>query len=62
MKAQSYNIVKYVADEGMVFDYRFPKFAKNEEGVEVQIHYNKKTLYIGNNDSIDNYIEISEVH
>lgn len=62
MKTQSFNIVKYEADEGKVFDYKIPQFAKNEEGVEVQVHLNKKTLYIGNNDSIDNYIEISEVH
>lgn len=62
MRIQSYNLTKYVADEGKVFDWRVPRFGKrkndNGEFEEVQTHLYAKTLFIGGTDTIDNYIEV----
>ena len=58
-------LVRYDADEGKVFDWKEPRF--NEEFDEngnvinkVQEHLYAKTLFIGGNDSIENYIEVDE--
>lgn len=65
MKSTNFNLVRYDADEGKVFDWAEPRFVEvlNEEGkpVEVQEHLYAKTLFISVNDSIDNYIEVDEV-
>ena len=64
MKAQSFELVRYDADEGMVFDWKEPRFIEQEvdgEMVEVQEHLFAKTLFIGGNDSIDNYVEVPVV-
>ena len=53
--------MRYDADEGYVFDWKEPRFNKDEEGNEIQEHLYAKTLYIGVNDSIENYIEVEEV-
>lgn len=58
MKTTNFNIVRYDADEGKVFDWVEPHFVEDEEGNEVQEHLYAKTLFIGGNDSISNYIEI----
>lgn len=61
MKAQDFKLVRYDADEGMVFDWKEPRYATIEEDeVEKQIqeHLYAKTLFIGPLDSIDNYVEI----
>ena len=62
MKTTNFNLVKYEADEGKVFDWKEPRFIteldENENEVKVQEHLYAKTLFIGGNDSIDNYIEI----
>lgn len=60
MKTTKYSLVRYDADEGKVFDWKEPRYETNEEGIEVQLHLNAKTLFIGHTDSIDNYIEIDE--
>ena len=62
MKAKTFNLVRYDADEGKVFDWKEPRFIENEEGEEIQEHLYVKTLFIGGNDSIDNYIEVDEVN
>jgi hypothetical protein len=59
MKATNFNIVRYDADEGKVFDWKEPRFYENEKGEQVQEHLYAKTLFIGGTDSIDNYIEVS---
>lgn len=59
MKSTNFNIVRYDADEGKVFDWKEPRFTENEKGEQVQEHLYAKTLFIGGNDSIDNYIEVS---
>lgn len=65
MKSTNFNIVRYDADEGKVFDWREPRFTTqlDEDGkeIEVQEHLYAKTLFIGSNDKIENYIEVEEV-
>lgn len=58
MKATNFNLVRYDADEGKVFDWKEPRYFTDEEGNEIQEHLYAKTLFIGGNDSIDNYIEV----
>lgn len=65
MKSTNFNLVRYDADEGKVFDWAEPRFrieldADGKE-IEVQEHLYAKTLFIGSTDSIDNYIEVDEV-
>ena len=66
MKAQNFNIVRYDADDGMVFDWKEERghdiFDENMHVIgREQEHLYAKTLFIGGNDSIDNYIEVEEV-
>ena len=61
MKSQEYTIQRYDADEGKVFDWKEPRFIEDKEGNQIQEHLYVKTLFIGNNDTIDNYIEVREV-
>lgn len=60
MKSTNFNIVRYDADEGMVFDWAEPRFLEDENGKQVQEHLYVKTLFIGGNDKIENYIEVEE--
>lgn len=61
MKAKTFALVRYDADEGKVFDWKEPRFIENEEGEQVQEHLYATTLFIGGNDSIDNYIEVEVI-
>ena len=62
MKTTNFNLIRYDADENKVFDWKEPRFTTivDEEGNEVQIqeHLYAKTLFIGGNDTIENYVEI----
>ena len=58
MKTTNFNLVRYDADEGFVFDWKEARFITDEEGKEIQEHLYAKTLFIGGNDNIDNYIEV----
>ena len=67
MKSQNFNLVRYDADDGKVFDWAEPRYLDviNEEtheptGEQTQEHLYAKTLFIGGNDTIDNYIEVDE--
>lgn len=64
MKSTDFKLVRYDADEGMVFDWKEPRFIEmldeNEEIIQQQEHLYVKTLFIGGSDSIDNYIEVEE--
>lgn len=60
MKASTFKLMRFDADEGMVFDWEEPRYELDEEGNEVQIHLYVKTLFIGPTDSISNYIEVEE--
>ena len=58
MKSTTFNLVRYDADDGKVFDWKEPRYAEDENGDKVQQHLHAKTLFIGDNDSIDNYVEV----
>ena len=62
MKSTNFALVRYDADEGMVFDWIEPRFVEeldeNGNPIQTQEHLYVKTLFIGGNDSIDNYIEV----
>ena len=58
MKAQNFKLTRYDADEGFVFDWIEPRFIENEEGEQIQEHLYVKTLFIGGNDNITNYMEV----
>jgi len=58
MKSTNFNLVRYDADEGMVFDWKEPRYIEDENGNQIQEHLYAVTLFIGGNDSIDNYIEV----
>lgn len=63
MKSTNFNLVRYDADEGYVFDWKEPRYRDilDENGNVIdqeQEHLYAKTLFIGPTDSIDNYIEI----
>lgn len=58
MKTTNFNIVRYDADDGKVFDWAEARYVEDENGNQVQEHLYAKTLFIGNNDSIENYIEV----
>lgn len=58
MKSTNFNLIRYDADEGKVFDWKEPRYVQDENGNEIQEHLYAKTLFIGANDNIDNYIEV----
>ena len=60
MKSINYNLVRYDADKGKVFDWKNLEehMVEDEEGKPVQKHLYAKTLWIGHTDSIDNYVEV----
>lgn len=62
MKSQSFSLVRYDADEGMVFDWKEPRYIEiideNQQIKQEQEHLLVKTLFIGGNDNIDNYVEV----
>ena len=70
MKAKSFELVRYDADDGKVFDWAEPHYQevlidenKPELGTKQgeQEHLYAKTIFIGSTDTIDNYIEVDEV-
>ena len=65
MKTTNFNLIRYDADENKVFDWKEPRFTEVEDEngniTKVQEHLYAKTLFIGGNDSIDNYVEVEEV-
>ena len=58
MKSTNFTLIRYDADEGYVFDWKESRYIEDESGKQIQEHLYAKTLFIGANDSIDNYIEI----
>ena len=58
MKSTNFNLVRYDSDEGMVFDWKEPRFIEDQDGNKTQEHLYAKTLFIGGIDSIDNYVEV----
>lgn len=60
MKSQEYTVQRFDADEGKVFDWKEPRFLEDEDGSKIQEHLYVKTLFIGINDNIANYVEIEK--
>lgn len=60
MIAKSFSLVRYDADEGKVFDWKEPHILTDENGNETREHLYVKTLFIGGNDAITNYIEVDD--
>lgn len=62
MKSQEYTVQRYDADEGKVFDWVNLEAHQyeDEEGNKIQEHLYVKTLFIGGNDNIENYVEIEK--
>lgn len=58
MKSTNFNLIRYDADEGFCFDWKEPRYYENEDGEEVQEHLYAKTIFIGEYDRIENYIEV----
>lgn len=58
MKANYFSLVRYDADDNMVFDWLEPRFVEDENGDIIQEHLYVKTLFIGEHDNINNYIEV----
>lgn len=58
MKSTNFNLVRYDADEGKVFDWKEPRFNEDTEGNKIPEHLYAKTIFIGGTDNIENYIEI----
>ena len=58
MKTTNFSLVRYDADEGFVFDWLEPHYIEDENGEQIKEHLYVKTLFIGGNDNIDNYIEV----
>ena len=61
MKTTNFNLVKYEADEGYVFDWKDPRYIEDENGNQIQEHLYAKVLFIGGNDTINNYVEVEHV-
>ena len=61
MISSNFNLTRYDADEGKVFDWKEPRFIEeDEDGNKIQEHLYVKTLFIGGNDNIENYVEIEK--
>lgn len=60
MKKETFNLIRYDADDGYVFDWKEARFIENENGNKEQEHLFVKTLFIGGTDTIDNYVEVEE--
>jgi hypothetical protein len=66
MKTTNFNLIKYEAEDGKVFDWKEPRYQEVPVDIEnpdagtkqEQEHLYAKTLFIGSHDSIDNYIEV----
>ena len=65
MTSINYSLTRYDSSPNCVFDWKAPRYREeldeNENPIQVQEHLYAKTLFIGSNDSIDNYIEVEGV-
>ena len=61
MRTQDFSLIRYDADDGMVFDWVEPRFIEDEDGNKIQEHLYVKTLFIGSHDNINNYVEVEEI-
>lgn len=58
---QNNSLTRYDASEGKVFDWKEARYIYDENGNPIeQEHLYIKTLFVGGNDTIENYIEVDE--
>lgn len=63
MKSTNFQLIRYDADDGHVFDWAEPHYIEVEKDgkmEQVQEHLYAKTIFIGGTDKIENYIEVAE--
>lgn len=62
MKQENYILRKIEADEGMVFDWANLEAHqhKDEDGNIIQEHLYSDVLFLADNDSAENYIEVEK--
>ena len=62
MKSKDFALTRYDADEGKVFDWKNLEehIVKDEKGNDIQEHLYVTTIFIGGNDTIDNYVEVDK--
>lgn len=60
MTYNKFSLVRYDADEGKVFDWKEERYTEDENGAQIREHLYAKTLFIGGNDNIENYVEVDE--
>jgi len=58
MKVSNAQLIRYDADEGKYIEWKEPRFDTDENGNQVRVYLKAKTLYIGNGESITNYVEV----
>lgn len=60
MKSVNFNVVRYDADEGFVFDWSNldEHRIEKEDGTFEYEHLYVKTVFIGGHDNISNYVEV----
>lgn len=60
MKSTDFQLIRYDADDGKVFDWAdlSAHVIEDGNGNQIQEHLYAKTLFIGGNDNILNYIEV----
>ena len=60
MKTRTFTLTRYDADNGKCFDWANLELHQyeNENGEMIQEHLYAKTIFVGGNDSIDNYVEV----
>ena len=58
MKSTNFALTRYDADDNKVFDWVEPRYIEDENGNQIQEHLYAKTLFIGGNDNINNYVEV----
>ena len=60
MTSTKFELTRYDSSPNMVFDWKEPRYHEDPEEGVVQEHLYVKTLFIGENDTIQNYIEVVE--
>ena len=60
MKSREFKLTRYDAEEGKVFDWANLEDHQfeDENGEIVQEHLYAYTIFVGGNDSINNYVEV----
>lgn len=63
MKSNAYQVIKYEADDGKVFDWvnleeHIDEIEEDGKISQVQQHLYAKVIWIGHLDSIENYVEV----